>query len=209
MDCASSVPPPAWLAGGRDEAGRAMGHGHDGNHGVDTRRAGERAPVGDVEALDNMHLVIGTDHGGCRVIAHATGAHLVEAHVAHLAGAVAIAIDFVHKGLDAATLSRAVADVCGLAGEDLLRTGGLQNANAGLDPLAHVGEVGARELVLDPGGAVLRDDPAATATAWLRTIRVNAGMSGWRTVARTPTARPSSITTRSTVQFTTMRARRR
>ena len=51
--------------------------------------------------------------------------------------------------------------------------------------------------------------PAAATTARLRTIRVKAGISGWRTVARTPTARPSSISTRSTVQLTTMRARRR
>src|SRR6266576_381931 len=110
MGSVSSEPPPASLAGGRDESGRAMGHGHDGNHGVDTRRAGEGASIGDEEALDDMHLVIGTDHGGCRVIAHATGAHLVEAHVAHLARAVAVAVDVVHEGLDPATLARAVAD---------------------------------------------------------------------------------------------------
>src|SRR6266550_6176240 len=123
MGSVSSEPPPASLAGGRDESGRAMGHGHDGNHGVDARRAGEGAAIGDEEALDDMHLVIGTDHGGCRVIAHAAGAHLVETHVAHLAGAVAVAVDFVHEGFDATTLTGPVADVGSLAGEDLLRTG--------------------------------------------------------------------------------------
>src|SRR6266700_5086017 len=127
MGSASSGPRPASLAGGRDQAGRAVGHRHDGNHGVDTRGAGERAAVGDVEALDDMHLVIGANHGCCRVIAHATGTHLVEAHVAHLARAVAVAVDFVHEGFDATTLAGPVADVGSLAGEDLLRTGGLED----------------------------------------------------------------------------------
>src|SRR3989449_2179646 len=162
MDSALSAPPPASLAGSRDEAGRAMGHRHDGDHGVDARRAGEGATVGDKEALDGMHLVVRADDGCRRIIAHATRAHLVEAHVAHLARAVAVAVDFVHERLDAATLAGAVADVRGLAGEDLLRTGGLEDANAGFDSLPHVDEVGARELVLDPGSAVLRDDPAGT-----------------------------------------------
>src|SRR5438132_1511458 len=84
MGSVSSEPPPASLAGGCDESRRAMGHGHDGNHGVDARRAGERAAIGDEETLDDMDLVIRADHGGRRVIAHAAGAHLVKAHVAHL-----------------------------------------------------------------------------------------------------------------------------
>src|SRR5207248_10039069 len=105
MGSVSSEPPPASLAGGRDESGRAMGHGHDGNHGVDARRAGESAAIGDEEALDDMDLVIGADHGGRRVIAHAAGAHLVKAHVANLARVVAMTGDVVHEGLDAAPLA--------------------------------------------------------------------------------------------------------
>src|SRR5207237_3968824 len=86
-------------------------------------------------------------------------------HVAHLPRAVAVTVDFVHISLDAATLAGPVADVGGLAGEDLLRTGRLEDANAGFDAFAHMGEVGTRELVLDPGGAALGDDATSTAVA--------------------------------------------
>src|SRR5260370_35124074 len=108
MGSAWSAPPPASLAGGRDKSGGSMGHGHDRDHGVDTRRTGEGTAVGDEQALNDMRLVIGTDDGGCRVIAHATRAHLVEAEVPHLPRTGPAAGGRVHESLSAAPRARAL-----------------------------------------------------------------------------------------------------
>src|SRR5438132_12941971 len=100
-----------------------------------------------------MRLVIRADHRGLRIVPHAAGSHLVKAHVADLAWSVAVPVDVVHEGLDATRLARPVRDVGGLAGEDFPGAGGLQDPRAGFDPLAHVGEILAREAIVQASGA--------------------------------------------------------
>src|SRR2546423_326569 len=204
-----------------------MGHGHDGDHGIDSRGAGKGAAVGDEKALDRVRLMVGTDHRRRRISAHPAGAHLVKADVSHLPGSIAVPVDLVHEAVDATALPRAVSDVGSLAGEDLPGAGRLQDANAGLDPSqgrsgsskmpdtavdgcsrSHFPTAGARTPDRNSSAGVPMA-PAAATTARLRTIKVKAGIPGWRTVARTPAARPSSISTRSTAQLTMILARRR
>src|SRR2546425_1082999 len=153
----------------------------------------------------------------------------MKADVAHLARLVPVTVDLVHIGVDATPLAGPVRHVGALAGEDLPGAGRLQDAHAELDALAHMGQIDSSkmpETAVDgwsrrplPTAFERRPErcnkagvaiaPADATTARLRTISVKAGISGCRTVARTPTARPSSISTRSTVQLTMIRARRR
>src|SRR5207245_6045241 len=143
-------------AGGRDEAGRTVGHRHDGDHGIDAGRAGKRTPVGDEQTLDGVGLVIGTDHRRGRVVAHPAGPRLMEAEVAHLARAVAVAVDLVHEPLDAATLTRPVRDIRALPGENLSRAPCLHDLDGRLDTVSQVRAVVCRGSIIDARGYISR-----------------------------------------------------
>src|SRR6266550_1489874 len=142
------------LTDGSDKARSAMGHGHDRDHGIDPGRTGKGAAVGDEQALDSMRLVVGADDRCCRVIPHTAGAHLVKADVTHLARFITVTVDLVHVGVDATPLAGPVRYIRALAGEDLFGAGRFQDAYADLDALAHMGEILARQPVIDPAGAV-------------------------------------------------------
>src|SRR5207253_5522227 len=112
-----------------------------------------------------MRLVIRADHRGLRIVPHAAGSHLVKAHVADLAWSVAVPVDLVHEGLDATRLARPVGDVGGLTGEDFSGAGGFQDPRASFDPLAHVGEILAREAIVHASGTVPYGHPTGAAVS--------------------------------------------
>ena len=105
--------------------------------------------------------MIRTDDRACRIVAHATRPHLVEAEVAHLARAVAVAVDLVHKRVHAAPLARPVRDIGALAGENLSRASGLHDLNGRLDAAPQVSQIIYPRSILDPGRSIPRRDAPA------------------------------------------------